>query len=323
MYSELQNRFADVIRTKYRHTVEIEISTKYQHGSTFMSQITESSDRGPCYFDNEYNMIRRSFVQGQRKAYTNVYKYWTKADFLELSIDQQVDALVYDYKTNLKNNRVSYGLMAVAEDTLTAKQREQLPDLRLRRKTAVLNGYILNVSWKGYGNNLLYGTQNEVITIWHNNINELEKRLVYLAHWSKQNSKAAERGYTLDLPLQAFIKEEGLTTEQFISIMHESGLLKVERSSGTVKIGTQKIGVSFVSGKITSRIAINNNLKWSKGCLTARGVNFPDSVAQAIIGQPLRKVVDHPWLEGLQVTTVNQSKSNNGDMCATFMTKVA
>ena len=50
-------------------------------------------------------------------------------------------------------------------------------------------------------------------------------------------------------------------------------------------------------GRLQGRMDLSKGISWNRGRLTMRGVSLPETALQAMIGMPVTRVVDHPWLD--------------------------
>lgn len=258
-----------------------------------------------------------------------VISAFKRHDFMAFEPDLQVEMLISKCDRDLEKNREKYRTLAAIIAELPAEQACRLRDLRLRIMYSHPEGAEINCNWIGYGNDLQIVMQLLEVTAYRgDNLRDVvTKALERAAQRDIRLEVLAARGLRLDAPLRALLRDTGHTESDLIEAAKLHGYTRsreqYEKGLGAMSFAGHLIKLSFTDGNVTSEISINDAITWSKGCLTVRDLDLPAIMATSLRGNSLRSVVDHPWLDGLVVTSVNQSKAKSGRSCVTFMTKAA
>lgn len=183
-------------------------------------------------------------------------------------------------------------------------------------------------NWDGYGDDLQIEKQYRMFYCNESEIKEKSQEILTgLVKRDIRLEKLSVKGLEFDLPLSAFLREYGYSEERFMEIIKTNGLNKPENPwkvrAKTIVLEGKEISLTFYDGKILSGIKLNEQILWSKGCLTVQGINLPEIMVSALKDKPLRSVVDHPWLEGLIITSVRLPDDNKKTSHITFMARKA
>lgn len=185
--------------------------------------------------------------------------------------------------------------------------------------------YYIRLHWTGYSENLEIEPQREGMYCHEDEVvGKVYSLLKRMGTREDRRKKLAEKGLRFDGPLRAFLEETGRTKKELIDAALDHKIIGNQKDSAiskTMEFAGRNISLSITDGKVQSKISLNENVHWSKGCLTARGVEIPDAVMTALKGKPLRSVLDHPWLDNLVITSVSMSKDKKNESCTTFMTR--
>lgn len=90
--------------------------------------------------------------------------------------------------------------------------------------------------------------------------------------------------------------------QKAVSACHQAGRYGFLTKNTAVDFGCG-VSLRMESGTVRATVDLSEGVRWVKGALMIDGV-VPDTLASAMVDQPLRMLVDHPWLEGLTIKTI-------------------
>lgn len=315
MFAEVEKAFA--VAMKERHGWDLTVKLMMHGYHPLILYSVECQDQEPSYLKGELSV--RNFDRSSPTA------FWDKTAFCRLSQDKQIELLIRDYPEKIRLNKEIFDAIRATEDSVSEQDREVMKDLEVRKIGEDTEHFNISITWTGRGSNLLVARQASHFRVNAREVSDLTGFLARKIHaaatMTRTNEKAAARGYTIERPLQAFLLDAGWTQEQFTREVLKN--INDDSTAAKIQIGNWKIRIKIVHGEIKAQIALNDNVTWSKGCLTARGLTVPESLASSMVGESLRKFVDHPWLDGLVVASVSQSKNYRGETCVAFTTRAA
>lgn len=81
-------------------------------------------------------------------------------------------------------------------------------------------------------------------------------------------------------------------------------------------VETTGIDVWFRADRITRDMKLSDDIKWKDGTLRIRNQRLPDTVIQALVGQPLTRLVAHPaFSDDMVIKSVVQNASDDIRVC--------
>lgn len=253
--------------------------------------------------------------------------YWHLEDFVALPLEERVESLLRSCGIELKRNGLVFDVLAEAHAALPDVDAARLKDLRLRHEWGTMANCIIDCAWTGWGDDLAIAPQHHTLDLRDPTATQVLAALVRLARVDVRRERLSADGLVLDGPLTAFLAERGRSAEDFVAAAVAAGCAishrHAEPANHHVEFEGERIGVAFVDGRVASEFDFSPDLSWRKGCLTVRNATFPETVMGALVGRPLRDIVDHRWLGGLVVASANRSVSRKKGVCLTLMAKAA
>lgn len=170
----------------------------------------------------------------------------------------------------------------------------------------------LTMEWQGLGHGLRKG-------LTHKRFSNVDKR-----QWSglapmlrqaisrqRRLQRLIERGITMEAPLFQKLRSIGADIDAFVEATVIADLKDMASAyRETVPLQTingHKIQPGIVDGHVRGGFSITDTVSWKQGSVVIGGMTLPDTVRSACKGQPLRNIVDHPWLDGYDVSSVCQT----------------
>ena len=321
MFQDTEILAAKEASNKFGGNVDISISCIYD---TLYVKI--KSDTSPISFIQHGEQILERNDDSSRL-------YHSEESFLKFSESERVNYILKICDDFAKSNSAIISDINNAISQLSEIHAHRLNNLHIHRGWGDCQTLVdIDFYWQGYGDDLNSGEWQHLeiccrnwkpVTSQHTS-KKILATLQYLATRDIRREKLAPNGLILDAPLRALLQAENKTEDELCEAAKAKnwGISdKGEKSPGPIVIGDHKVAVSLIDGKISSGFKLNNQVSWSKGCVTVTNASVPKSLAMGYKGRPVRDIIDHPWLNDLTITNITASNKKGGGNTLVITTK--
>lgn len=284
------------------------------------------------YFLNYYIEVESGVMSSENEFSHSInsekYGPVSPVEFLELSERERIDIFSKHIEDRVQNLSPHYYPIQTAIDELKISHCNRLEDISFKQIPMQYSDTYIKLTWLGYGNDLEYGRQYEMILVNASQINMHTHASQILDRLNKRDAKREqlrEAGLQPDRPLAGLLRDAGKTTEDLFEAAKAHGFAGSRKwhmsGPGPMVFAGRKLSLKFRDGKIVSTFSLSDKVSWGRGTLKLESLVLPEALIMQARGKLLRQLVDHPWLDGLQVTHAAIAKNREGNQIVSFMTK--
>lgn len=237
----------------------------------------------------------------------------SRARFLNLTTDDQISILITTFDDLVKGINRQYNLAESAITDYMKTSNNRLGNIKIRLRRHGTDSFYVRASWSGIGHDLEYGEQFESIDSY------APQRKMYsiVIHILERINKRDElreamrkRGFRPDRPLAAILRSSGKTCEDLFHAAKNHGFTgsRMWETSPPkpMDFAGYALSIDFRDGYILSTFNLTEHITWKRGMLQIVNLDLPETFIIQCKGRRLCDIVNHPCLEGLEITNANK-----------------